>query len=536
MVDPTPGAATALAPAGEAQAAAGASLLPGVLAGPLARLRASPLFGRALVPALVTAMLGAAALLWLLFAPVERTPLFRNLPDADKAAVFATLEANGLDVALDPRSGAVLLPPADHARARMLLAAEGLPKAAPGALDMLGDMPLGTSRAVEGAKLRKAGEQELARAIESLDGVERARVILAIPEPSPFVRERPDPKASVTVTLARGRTLSAEETRAIAHLVAGAVPGLAADSVAIADQTGRLLAGGPGSAGQTALARRLELQMRMEARARDAVLALLGPIVGPDAITAEVAIDLDLSTREAATERYDREGALRSESLSSSTATEPRAIGIPGALTNTTPAAPQMTAEAPPQANGPTESTNRSESATRNFELGRSVEVMANGGGSIRRLTAAVVIRDDALGPPAQRAAMLRQMEALVQGAIGYDPARGDKVTVVARPFVAPVVETVPVWREPLVIEGAKWLAAALVAIAILLVVVRPLLAKWPRQPETGPATPPPAPAVRLEPRVIDYSAKLTEARLLASTDAARATAVARRLLAEEDV
>lgn len=534
MAEPT--AATALAPAGEPLADGRPSRLPGFLAAPLARLRASPLFGRALAPALFTAALVLAAMLWFLFAPVERTPLFRNLPDSDKAAVFATLEANGLDVALDSRTGAVLLPPSDHARARMLLAAEGLPKAAPGALDLLGDMPLGTSRAVEGARIRKAGEQELARAIESLDGVERARVILALPEPSPFVRERPEPKASVTVTLARGRTLSAEETRAIAHLVAGAVPGLAADSVAIADQTGRLLAGGPGSAGQTAIARRLELQMRMEARARDAVLALLGPILGPDAVTAEVAIDLDLSTREAATERYDRDGALRSESLSSSTATEPRAIGIPGALTNTTPAAPQMTAQPPPPTTGPTESTNRSESATRNYELGRSVEVMASDGGTIRRMTAAVVIRDDALGPPAQRAAMLRQMEALVQGAIGYDPARGDRVTVVARPFAPPVVETVPVWREPLVIEGAKWLAAALVAIAILLLVVRPLMARWPKEPEAKPNPAPAQPPVRLEPRIIDYSAKLTEARLLASTDAARATAVARRLLAEQDV
>ncbi|WP_194744624.1 flagellar basal-body MS-ring/collar protein FliF [Thermaurantiacus tibetensis] len=532
MADPVP----ALAPGADGAEAPRATRLPAFLAGPLARLRENPLLSRALLPALGVAALVLAAMLWLLFAPAERTALFRNLPDADKAAVFAALEANGLDVALDPKSGAVLLPPQDHARARMLLAAEGLPKAAPGALDMLGDMPLGTSRAVEAAKIRKAGEQELARAIETLDGVERARVILAVPEPSPFVRERPEPKASVTVTLARGRSLSAEETRAIAHLVAGAVPGLAADSVAIADQTGRLLAGGPGSASQTALARRLELQLRMEQRARDAILALLGPIVGPEALTAEVAIELDLSTREAATERFDRDGALRSESLSSSTATEPRAIGIPGALTNTTPAAPQMTAQAPPPATGPTESTTRSESATRNYELGRSVEVMANAGGTIRRMTAAVVIRDDALGPPAQRAAMLRQMEALVQGAIGYDQARGDRVTVVARPFAPPAVETVPVWREPLVIEGAKWLAAALVAVAILLFVVRPLLAKWPREAPAPQRPRPVETAIRLEPRVIDYSAKLTEARLLASTDAARATAVARRLLAEEDV
>ncbi|MFQ3666259.1 MAG: flagellar basal-body MS-ring/collar protein FliF [Sphingomonadaceae bacterium] len=530
-----PASALAAPPAPEAAP----SRLPAFLAAPLARLRESPLASRALLPALMMSGLILAALLWFLFAPVERAPLYRGLPEADKAAVFSALEANGFAVALDPRTGAILLPPGDHARARMVLANEGLPRAAPGANDMLSDMPLGTSRAVEGAKLRLAAERELARSIESLDGVDAARVLIATPDPSPFVRERPAPKASVTVTLARGRTLSAEETRAIAHLVAGAVPGLAADAVAIADQSGRLLHGGPGSAVEAAAQRRLELQLRMEARAKEAILALLTPIVGPDAVSAEVAIDLDLSTREAATERFDREGALRSESTSRSTESQPRAMGIPGAITNTVPAAPQITAEGPPEQQQPTETPRtENESATRNFELGRSVEVMANGGGSVRRMTAAVVIRDDALGGgPAERAQLLRQMEALVEGAIGADRQRGDRVTVVARPFAPPVVETIPVWREPLVIEGAKWLAAALVAIALLFFVVRPILKRWPGEEDAQ--APAPAPTdlkpIRPEPRIIDYSAKLTEARLLASTDAARATAVARRLLAEED-
>ncbi|WP_448579895.1 flagellar basal-body MS-ring/collar protein FliF [Thermaurantiacus sp.] len=513
-----------------------ASRLPPFLGALLARLRKSPLAARGLWPALAFATALMAGVLWLAFAPEERTPLFRNLPDADKAAVVGSLEAAGFDVGLDPRTGAVLLPPADHARARMLLAGEGLPRAAPGALDMIADMPLGTSRAVEGAKLRMAGERELARSIESLEGVESARVLIATPDPSPFVRDRPPPKASVTVTLARGRTLSAEETRAIAHLVAGAVPGLSADAVAIADQTGRLLAGGPGSASETALARRLELEARLEARAEDSIRALLGPIVGPENLTASVAVELDFATREAATERYQPEGALRSESVSSSTASEPRAIGIPGALTNTVPAAPQITAQAPPEAAGPTTSTTQSQSATRNYELGRSIEVMANGGGAIRRMTAAVIIKEEALGPPARRVEVLKEMEALVGGAIGLDASRGDKVTVVARSFVAIPETPAPLWREPLVIEGAKWLAVALVALGLLFFVVRPLLARWPGQAAAGAEPEELLPEPRPEPRLIDYSAKLTEARLLASTDAARATAVARRLLAEQDV
>jgi flagellar M-ring protein FliF len=517
--------------------AAAPSRLPAFLTGPLARFRASPLAQRGLWPALAMAAATLGGILWLAFAPAERTPVFRNLPEADKAAIVETLEGAGLDVGLDPRTGAVLLPPADHARARMLLAAEGLPRSAPGAMDMLDGMPLGTSRAVEGAKLRMAAERELARSIEAIDGVEAARVLIATPEPSPFVRERPAPKASVSVTLARGRTLSAEETRAIAHLVAGAVPGLSADSVAIADQSGRLLAGGPGSAGEQAVARRLELQARLEARAKESILALLAPIVGPENLTAQVAVELDFATREAATERYQPEGALRSEATSQSTSSEPRAMGIPGALTNTVPAAPQVTAEAPPEATGPTVQTTQSQSATRNYELGRSVEVMANAGGTVRRMTAAVVIRDSALGKPAERAAMLAQVTRLVEGAIGADAARGDRVTVIARAFAPPAETVVPIWKEPIVIEGAKWLAVALVALGILFFVVRPLIARFPRETEgeakgqTARAAEEPKP----EPRLIDYSAKLTEARLLASTDAARATAVARRLLAGEE-
>lgn len=503
---------------------------------PRALLDRNPVMRRALVPALVAGGLLLLLILWLLLSGPERSPLFTSLPDADKAAVVQSLEKQGFDVKLDPRTGAVLLPPRDHARARMALAAEGLPRAAPGAFEMLGDMPLGTSRAVEGMRLRQAQERELAAAIESLDGVEAARVLIAWPEPSPFVRDRPPVSAAVTVTLAPGRTLSDSQARAILHLVAGAVPGLATDNVAIADQTGRLLAGEPGGR-DAATDRRVALKARLEARARDAILSLLGPIVGPENLTAQVSVDLDFVAREAASERFEPEGSVRSESESRSTSSEPRAMGIPGALTNTVPAAPVVQADAPPQAQGPTVNTTSSESRTRNFEIGRSIELLSNSGGTVRRMTAAVVIHDTALGPPDGRAARLREIERLVAGAIGIEPERGDRVEVVARPFAPPASTAVPIWQEPVVVESSKWLAVALVALGLLFFVVRPMLRKWERDAEaeraaaaatgllSGPSLP--------DPRRIDYAAKLADARLIASTDAARATAVARRLLAE---
>jgi flagellar M-ring protein FliF len=509
--------------------------LPAALDGPLALLRANPLLARAAWPIAGATVVTAGLLTWLLLSEPARAPLFAVLPEADKAAVVTALEEAGMPVALDPRSGAVLLPQADHARARMLLAAQGLPKAAPGGADLVADMPLGTSRAIESARLKAAQERELASAIESLEGVQAARVIIARPDPSPFVRDRMPVTASVTVTLASGRVLSEAQSRAIIHLVAGAVPGLSPDNVAIADQMGRLLAGEPGAGRMQGDDRRLRLQAEMEARARQAILDLLGPVVGRENVTAQVSVDLDFARREAANERYQPEGALRSEQVSRSNSTEPRAIGIPGALTNTVPAAANVTATPPPAATGPTEQTTGSESATRNYELGRSVEVTSVGGGQVRRLTAAVAIRADALGPPAGRARRLADIRALVEGAVGYDQARGDRIAVSANAF-APAEDTqVPIWREPVVVESSKWLAAALVAIALLALVIRPLVRRFTTELEV--AREQQAQAIAIQPQgplpLPDYSQKLAEARQLAASDSARATAVARRLLAE---
>jgi flagellar M-ring protein FliF len=273
----------------------------------------------------------------------------------------------------------------------------------------------------------------------------------------------------------------------------------------------------------------------MEARARQSILDLLGPVVGAENLSAQVRIDLDFAAREEAQERFDREGALRSEQVSRATSSEPRAIGIPGALSNTIPSAPTVTAAPPPAASGPTIQTTGTDSATRNYELGRSVAVTSRTGGDIRRLTAAVAIRAEALGPPAGRAKRLAELRTLVEGAVGYDQQRGDRIAVSASSFAATAEPAIPLWKEPVVAESAKWLAAALVAVALLGFVIRPVVRRLMARSEARAAAraaeiaaQPVAPAA-----LPDYSRKLAEARLLASTDGARATAVARRLLSE---
>ncbi len=518
--------------------------LPPVLAEPLQRLRQSPLASRAMLPALLVTVLALVLIFWLVLTPTSRAPLYRQLPDADKAAVVSALQGAGLDVALDDTTGDVMLPRADHARARMLLASQGLPNAAPGGLDLLTDVPLGTSRAIEGARLKYAEERELARSIESLQGVESARVLIARPQATPFVREQAPVKASVTLTLASGRSLSDVQARAILHLVASAVPGLSTDNVAIVDQAGRLLAGEPGAGRLGGDGERLRMQAEMEARARQAILQFLGPVVGPDNVTAEVSIDLDFAAREAAQERFDPQSALRSEQYDRHLASaEPeRAIGIPGAVSNTVPAAASITAE--PQAENAADAEAAdapapkivADAATRNYELSRSVEVTSHSGGHVRRLTAAVAVRADALGPAQDRARVLAELQALVEGAIGFDATRGDKVTVSAQNFQTALVVDTPFWKEPVLVESAKWIAAGLVAVALIFLAFRPLLKRLGLAAEEAaavPAMPPIAIADGGEAAFlpIDYTAKLAEARLLAATDTARATAVARRLL-----
>lgn len=532
MADPRPEGAGAL------PAASFADALPRPLAEPLARLRQSPLWSRAAIPAALVSALALALILWLTLMPTSRAPLYRQLPDADKAAVVSALSTAGFDVALDDTTGDVLLPRSDHARARMVLAGQGLPNSSPSGLELLTDVPLGTSRAIEGARLKYAEERELANSIESLQGVESARVLIARPQATPFVREQAPVKASVTLTLAPGRTLSEAQSRAILYLVASAVPGLSTDNVAVVDQTGRLLV--DDSSGHLgADSDRLRMQTEMESRARQAILQLLGPVVGADNVAAQVAIDLEFAAHDAAEERFTPNDALRSEQYDRRTeSAEPApAIGIPGAVSNTVPSAATISATPQtPAANAPAGADAApapkvlAEKGTRNYEVGRSVEVTSRNGAHVRRLTAAVAVRADALGPAGARAKVLADIQALVEGAVGFDAQRGDRVTVSARSFQPVTVPETPVWQEPVVVESAKWLAVALVAVALIFFAFRPLLKRLGAAP--APALPAPEPQViEAQPLPVDYSAKLAEARLLATTDTARATAVARRLL-----
>ncbi|MBU6166214.1 MAG: flagellar M-ring protein FliF [Alphaproteobacteria bacterium] len=423
-------------------------------------LAASPAIASARPALLVIALLAAAALAWALLRQPDWRPLYPGLSEADAAAVTTALAAANFDHRVNEATGTVEVAASDVARARILLAGQGLPKStATTATADLDAMPLGASRSVEAARLKAALARDLAASVEAIDGVKSARVHVAAPEPSVFIRDRAAPSASVFVSLAPGRSLSEAQVRAIIWLVATSVPGLTSDRVSVVDQSGSLLSAGVSGDGQ-----QLAYQQRLEALVRDRLVKLLTPMLGPGRFTAEVAADVDFSENEAASERFQPGGTVRSEQTSRNMdGTPPAAAGIPGALTNTVPQAAQVQGNppatpAPAAAGGAT----TAETAARSFEIGKDVSVTRAAAPRVRRLSVAVLVDSAALGKgnARLRAAELATVQRLVRGAMGFDAARGDLVEVQMRAF-APEETGPAAWYEaPVVQDYGPWIAA----------------------------------------------------------------------------
>lgn len=421
-------------------------------------LAASPAIASARPALLLIALLGVAALAWALLRQPEWRPLYPGLSEADAAAVTTALAAANFDHRVNEATGTVEVAASDVARARILLAGQGLPKsAAAGPGSDLDAMPLGASRSVEAARLKAALARELAASVEAIDGVKSARVHVAAPEPSVFIRDRAAPSASVFVTLAPGRSLSEAQVRAIIWLVATSVPGLTSDRVSVVDQSGTLLSAGVSGDGQ-----QLAYQQRLEGLVRDRLVKLLTPMLGPGRFTAEVAADVDFSENEAASERFQPAGTVRSQQTSRNMeGTPPPAAGIPGALTNTVPQAAQVQGN-PPATPAPAAAggTVTAETAATNYEIGKDVSVTRAAAPRLKRLSVAVLIDTAALGNAKARAGEIATIQRLVRGAMGFDPARGDLVEVQVRAF-APADDAPKAWYQtPVVQDYGPWIAA----------------------------------------------------------------------------
>lgn len=468
---------------------------PGVgrLQAQLKAMLAQPAVRRSLPLVIGTLVIAAVAMTYILTRTPEMRTLFPGLGEADKAAVVEALQAAGITPGIDNMTGSVQVPAAEYHKARMLLAGQGLPKAAAEGYALLDDMPLGTSRAIEQARLKQSQESELARSVAEIAAVESARVHLALPEQSVFVRDQAQPTASVFLKLAPGRALGEAQVRSIVNLVASSVPGLPADRVSVIDQMGTLLT--PDASGDEfgESRRRIAFQSKMESMYRERLLALLTPILGTDNFTAEVHLDLDFTETQQTNEAWDKDNAvIRSEQgASQSSGGELAPRGIPGALSNVAP--PAATAATPEQAQAQAQnpadpnaapaappSGPRSESYTRNYEIGKQVSVTKAPIGEVRRVSAAVVLRENG---KAMTAAETKAIEKLVQSSIGFNAERGDLVAVTSRPFVDPTAET-QAWYQVDFQSNAwigdilKILAALLIFVVVFFMVLRPFLKK----------------------------------------------------------
>jgi flagellar M-ring protein FliF len=457
-----------------------APLAPG---SPLERLRtlaAQPAVRRALPWFLGAAALGGVALTWGLIAPAPQRVLYTQLDDGERAQVVASLDKAGIAYAIDNSTGVLSVGEDDLYKARMVVAADGglaLPDSNAG----LNDLPLGASRTLEGERLRAARERELMLTIQEIDGVEAVRIHLAEANRSVFVREDSPPSASVMVRMARGRQLSESQVAAIVNLVAGSVPGMAAEAVRVIDQHGRLLSQKGGTDTD-----RLELQGRMEDKLRAQLDQLLTPMLGAGMFTSEIQIELDLDEVTSARESYDKDGVVRSETQAQSqnTASNQTAGGIPGVLSNTPPPASTVRAGAPQSSvtsAGATAQMNGESSATRTYELGREVSVANAAPGRVKRLSVAVAIAQGAMEK--SKPADIEQIKALVSAAMGVDPQRGDQVQVLVRPFEPVSEEALPFYEAPWFAMVVRSVVALLAVLLVLLIGVRPLLGALRREP-----------------------------------------------------
>ncbi|MDX1654451.1 MAG: flagellar basal-body MS-ring/collar protein FliF, partial [Candidatus Competibacteraceae bacterium] len=407
--------------------------------------------------AALAAMIALGVALWLWAGSSGYSVLYRGLPEAEAGLIMEALDQNNIPYRVDPTSGALLVPDDQVHPARLKLAAQGLPKGVAGqGFELLDEHSgFGTSQFMENARYQRALEGELARSVMSVDSVANARVHLAIPKETVFVRDRQPPTASVLVELHPGRVLDPGQVAAIVHLVSSSVPKLSRDQVSVVDQRGNLLTRPDRNAALALSLDQMDYKRRLEEDYIRKIENLLQPVVGQGRVRAQVALELDFTVTEQTAERYEapEDPLIRSQRRLSEVNSRPRPGGIPGALTNQPPGAAEVPEELPEDAPQPTDAQlaadggrpERSrEEITRNNELDKIISHTRNQPGRLLRLSTAVVLdhklvpnEEGILTPTPLSEAELASAEALVRQAVGFSEQRGDTVDVINVAFAA---------------------------------------------------------------------------------------------------
>ncbi len=457
-------------------------------------------------------LLVSVAVFFTSLKPTPYRPLVLMLNDADKQLAIEALKAGEFKPEVDANTGQLTVPTARYQEARMLLASKGLPRTETTGMDNLKDMPaMTTSQFMEQVRYNNAMEQELARSIVQIGGIKSARVHLAAPKQSVFVRDRAPTKASVIITRAPGRTVSSANVQAIIQLVASSVPYLAPENVSVVDNFGSLMNEMLVEQPLGLTSAQLMQKQQMEDLYRTRLIQLLAPIVGESNVSAQISMSLDFTQTEVTVEDFDGQDKgpkTRSELFVEDRNTFRDAIGIPGSLSNTPPSPtnPQATTQtnADPTKGVSEKGVQVTARSTKNYELDRSVRHTKNAMGTISKIGVGVLINErpipagmkvekpaDGSPPPTSipyTPEELERLNQLVRGAVGFNEARGDMVTVVATKF-EPVIDpnAVPWYLD----ENNQILVNAGVIgglfLLLLLTVVRPMVRRLTR-PEIDPA------------------------------------------------
>ncbi|MGI4718462.1 MAG: flagellar basal-body MS-ring/collar protein FliF [Janthinobacterium lividum] len=434
--------------------------------------------------ALVVAIMIA---LWMWSQAPDYRVLFSNYSDRDGGAITASLDQMGVPYKFSEGGSAILVPSEQIHDLRLKLAAQGLPKGGNVGFELMENQKLGVSQFLEQVNYQRSLEGELARSIQSLGSVSAARVHLALPKPSVFVRDQQKPTASVLLNLQPGRALDPGQVSAIVHLVASSVPELTVGNVTVVDQNGNLLSDTANKTGNKGLdATQLKYVEQVQQNIIKQVESIIAPLVGKENVRAEATAEIDFAQVDTAAEMYKPNSppepqAIRSQQTSESTQPGASASGIPGALSNQPPgvATAPIDGQAPAgpaPAAGPTR-----KDATTNYEVDKTIRYEQRQMGGVKRLTVGVVVNyrrsvDPNTGKITVKplsANEVAQINELVKQAMGYSQGRGDTLNVTNAPFdgVDRPDDTPPQldwWRDPANLPLAKEIGKYLLLFAVL--------------------------------------------------------------------
>lgn len=461
----------------------------------------------------IAAVAAVMVVSWLWSQQPDYRVLFSNYNDKDGGAIVAALEQMNVPYKFSEGGGAILVPADQVHQARLKLASQGLPKGGNIGFELLENQKYGVSQFVEQVNFQRALEGELERSIQSIAAVQAARIHLAIPKNSVFVRDQQKPTASVLLNLHPGRSLDPQQVSAIVHLVASSVPEMPIANVTVVDQNGNLLSDTSKKSNGTNLdPSQLKYVEDLQQNIAKRVEAIIAPIVGAKNVHAEASAEVDFSTLEQAAESYKPNQAPDAVTVRSMQSSESQnggstaAMGVPGALSNQPPApatAPltnDNTVNAATSAAGGSQ-VNSQKNVTTNYEVDKTVRYTQQAMGGIKRLSVAVVVNHmqvvDKKGKVSYRPltdAEKKQINDLAMQAMGFNKERGDSLSVVNSSFATEPRETVPelpIWKQPENIEMAKSFGRLLLGLVILFLLYKKLMQPMMRKLTQIPAIPP---------------------------------------------